>query len=139
MTELCYAAIEKHLHSLVPVEAGVGEGLDLHGWLLHYISSLHGDDGPLDALLQVDEAVAVALRLQRRDVGRLHPEWVAGTVGSHGVVDVHADGVVHFRRKARGRGRVFSCGQLENDTCRDIIQLFMLQEVKSCKFKRVFA
>lgn len=130
---------ETYLHSLILVEAGVGEGLDLHGRLLHYISGLHGDDGPLDALLQVDEAAVIALRLQWRDVGRLHPERVAGAVGSHGVLDVHADGVIHFRRKARRRGQVVSCGQLENDTCGEIIQLFKLREVESHIFKDVFA
>lgn len=57
---LCHR--ELYLHSLVLVEAGVGEGLDLHGRLLHRVSGLHADDGPLDALLQVDEATVVALR-----------------------------------------------------------------------------
>lgn len=107
---------ELHIHSLVLVVAGIGKGLDLHGRLLHHGSGLHGDDGPLNALLQVDEAAVVALCLDLRDVSSLHPERAAGAVGSHGVVDVHADGVVHFRRKSRGRGRIVSCGQLENDT-----------------------
>lgn len=87
--------------------------MDLHGRLLHHSSGLHADDGPLDALLQVDEAAVVALRQYRRDVRRPHPVRVASAIGPHGVVDAHADGVVHFRRK--GRGRV-ACGQLENDT-----------------------
>ena len=112
---MCLCVVKQY--SLVFIEAGVGEGLDLHGRFMHLLPSLHGYDCPLNALLQVGEATDVALRLQRRDVRGLHPEGVSGAVGAHGVVDVHADGVVHFRRQAgRGRGGGIVFAQLEDDT-----------------------
>lgn len=49
--------------SLIPRVAGIGEGLQLDGWLCNPLSSLGLDDGSIDVLLQVDESSVVAQRL----------------------------------------------------------------------------
>ena len=84
--------------SLIPVEAGVGEGLDLDRWFCNFLARLGLYYGPLDALLQVDEAAGVAQGLGP-DLRAPDPEGGPRAVGTHGVVDVHADGVAHFGRE----------------------------------------
>lgn len=87
-------------HSLILVVTGIREGLDLYGGPVHVFTRLHFNDGSLDALLQVHKASTVALSVNGRHEGILHPEGIARAVRPHGVLDVHADGVVDFRGKA---------------------------------------
>ena len=112
-------------YSLIPVVAGVGEGLQLDGCLLNSMSSLGLYDRPIDVLLQVHKAPVVAQRPLGRDVVVLHKIGVTDSVCTHQVVHVHSDGVADFRRQGGcGRGspgiklpgcvRVF--GKLEDDT-----------------------
>lgn len=111
--------------SLVPEVAGIGEGLQLDGRVGDFLSGLRLNDGPVDALLQVDEAPVVAQRLPGRDVRVLHKIGVPDSVGAHDVVHVHADGVADSGRqggRGGGRpglalpGRVLAFGNLEDDT-----------------------
>ena len=85
--------------SLIPEVAGIGEGLQLHGWLRDSVSSLGLDDRPIDVLLQVDEAPVVAQRLPGRDVRVVHKVGVSHSVCAHDVIHVHANGVADFGRQ----------------------------------------
>lgn len=76
--------------------AGVGERLQLDGWLFDFLSCLGLDDGPFDVLLQVYEAPVVAQCPPRRDVRILHEKGVSDPVCAHDIVHVHADRVANF-------------------------------------------
>lgn len=113
--------------SLIPVMAGIGEGLQLDGRLWDFASSLGLDDSPIDVLLQVDEAAVVAQRQPGRDVVVLIEIRLPDSVSTHDVVHVHADSVSDFGRQGRGGGRpgmtlpgwVLIFGKLEDDTLKD--------------------
>lgn len=85
---------------LILVVTGIREGLDLDGGPINGFTRLHFNDGSLNALLQVYKASTVPLSVHGRDEGILDPEWIPGTVCPHGVLDVHADGVVNLRGQA---------------------------------------
>ena len=89
--------------SLIAVIAGIGEGLQLDRRLGDSASGLGVDDGPVDVLLQVDEAAVVAHPQPGRDVVVLVEVSVPNSVGTHDVVHVHADSVADFGRQG-GRG-----------------------------------
>ena len=92
--------------SLIPRMAGIGEGLQLDGWLCDSLSSLGLNDGPIDVLLQVDEASVVAQRLPGRDMAVLIKIRFPDSVSTHDVVHVHADSVADFGRQGGcGGGR----------------------------------
>lgn len=84
---------------LISEVAGVGEGLQLHSGLGDFLPGLGLDDGPVDALLQVDEAPVVAHGQPGRDVRLLDEIRLSDSVCAHDVVHVHADGVADFRRQ----------------------------------------
>lgn len=79
--------------------AGIGEGLQLDGWLCDSLPGLGLNDGAVNVLLQVDKAAVVAQRLAGRDVVVLVKIRFPGSVSTHHVVHVHADGVADFGRQ----------------------------------------
>lgn len=89
---------------LVTEVAGVREGLQLHSRLRDLTASLGLNDGPVNVLLQVDEASVVAHRHPGVDVRLLGEERLPHSVGTHDVVHVHADGVADPGRQGGGGG-----------------------------------
>lgn len=147
--------------SLIPQVARIGEGLQLDGRLRDSLSSLGLDDGPIDALLQVDEAPVVAHGHTARDVVVLHEIGVPDSVGTHDVVHVHADGVADFGRQGGhgggpgltlpGRGVVVVVvvavivvavavifGELEDDTLKTDCKCFTTCSIQNSETRLTF-
>lgn len=56
----CECEPMRSMDSLISVVAGIGEGLQLDGWICDFLSSLGLNDCPVNVLLQVDKAPVVA-------------------------------------------------------------------------------
>lgn len=89
-------------NSLISEKAGIGEGLQLHGWLCDFLPRLSFNDGPVDVLLQVDEPPVVAQRTMGRYVVVPHKVGVSWPIRTHDIVHVHSDGVADFGRQLGG-------------------------------------
>lgn len=88
-----------NLHILVV--AGVGHGLHLNSYFLWFLASLQLNDGPFNAVLDVDEGPAVDLALGGGVVRAHGPDALADPVGGLGDPAAHPDGVVEHSREGQ--------------------------------------
>lgn len=105
-----------NLHILVV--AGVRHGLDLDSYFLWFLASLQFNDGPFNAVLDVNKGPAVDLALGGGIVRAHGPDALPDPVGGLGYPAAHSDGVVEHRREGQAPMNWVSRAwrQLENDT-----------------------
>lgn len=105
-----------NLHILVV--AGVRHGLDLNSDFLWFLASLQLNNGPFNAVLDVDEGPAVNLALGGGIVWAHGPDALPDPVGGLSYPAAHSDGVVEHRGEGQPpTGRMSRAWrQLENDT-----------------------
>lgn len=93
--------MKSHPNLHILVVAGVRHGLDLHSNFLWFLASLQLDNGPFNAVLDVDEGPAVNLALGGGVVRAHSPDALPDPVGGLGYPAAHPDGVVENRRESQ--------------------------------------